>query len=163
VIAVSDGSTDGSDRSLEGLSGEHLRCIALPRNSGKGEALRVGLAMGRGRYLGFIDADGDIDPSLLEPFLELVRLYEPDIVLGSKRHPMSDVHYPGIRRVYSWGYQQLIRILFQINVRDTQTGIKLARREVLAATLPRMLEKRFAFDLELFVVAHHLGFRRFFE
>src|SRR5207302_936457 len=93
----------------------------------------------------------------------LARLYEPDIVFGSKRHPMSLVDYPATRRLYSWGYQQLIRLLFRLNVRDTQTGIKLARRDVLARSLPLMIEKRFAFDLELFVVARHLGYTRFFE
>lgn len=166
VIAVSDGSTDGSAESLDGLedvAGGVLRRVDLDRNWGKGQALRVGLAMGRGRYLGFIDADGDLDPELLGPFVSLMRTYEPDIVLGSKRHPMSHVHYPPVRRLYSWGYQQLIRALFRLRVADTQTGIKLVRREVLAAVLPLMVEKRFAFDLELFVVARHLGFVRFLE
>jgi hypothetical protein len=41
--------------------------------------------------------------------------------------------------------------------------LKILRRDVLAESLPRMLEKRFAFDLELLVVARHLGFRSFFE
>ncbi|HET9442025.1 MAG TPA: hypothetical protein VFO65_01810, partial [Acidimicrobiales bacterium] len=82
---------------------------------------------------------------------------------GSKRHPMSLVDYPPVRRLYSWGYQRLVHVLFRLNVRDTQTGLKLARRDVLAAALPRMLEKRFAFDLELLVVAAHLGYGRFFE
>ena len=50
-----------------------------------------------------------------------------------------------------------------MNVRDTQTGLKLIRRDVLAAVLPRMLEKRYAFDLELLVVARRLGFTRVFE
>jgi hypothetical protein len=73
------------------------------------------------------------------------------------------VHYPPLRRAYSWGYQQLIRLLFHLRIRDTQTGIKLVRRDVLAAVLPHMVEKRFAFDLELFVVARRLGYRRFIE
>lgn len=163
VIAVSDGSTDGSAASLDGLGGATLRRVTLERNAGKGQALRIGLAMGRGQWLGFIDADGDLSPELLGPFVSLMRLYEPDIILGSKRHPMSDVHYPPLRRAYSWGYQQLIRGLFHLRVRDTQTGIKLIRREVAAAVLPRMVEKRFAFDLELFVVARHLGYERLFE
>jgi O-antigen/teichoic acid export membrane protein len=163
VIAVSDGSTDGSEQLLHGHDPALLTCVLLPKNTGKGEALRVGLARGSGRYLGFIDADGDLDPSLLDPFLALVKLYDPDVVLGSKRHPLSDVEYPPIRRVYSWGYQQLIRILFRLNIRDTQTGLKLVRRDVLADVLPRMVEKRFAFDLEMFVVARHLGYNRFFE
>ena len=65
--------------------------------------------------------------------------------------------------MYSWSYQQLNRILFHLPIRDTQTGIKVLRRDVLVAVLPRMVEKRFAFDLELFVVAKHQGFRDFCE
>jgi len=165
VIAVSDGSTDGSDRELDELARAKPRVsnVVLARNQGKGAALRVGLARGRGRYLGFIDADGDLDPVLLESFQAMVRLYEPDIILGSKRHPLSEVEYPLLRRVYSWGYQQVVHLGFRLNIRDTQTGIKLVRRDVLAAVLPRMVEKRFAFDLELFVIARRLGYKRFLE
>jgi glycosyltransferase involved in cell wall biosynthesis len=165
VIAVSDGSTDGSDALLDAALGlrPQLTNIVLGENQGKGTALRVGLARGRGRYLGFIDADGDLDPVLFESFQTMVRLYQPDIILGSKRHPLSEVEYPPIRRLYSWGYQQLVRAGFRLNIRDTQTGIKLVRRDVLAAVLPRMVEKRFAFDLELFVIARRLGYKRFLE
>jgi O-antigen/teichoic acid export membrane protein len=165
VIAVSDGSTDGSDRELEAvLAGRpQLTNIVLAQNQGKGAALRIGLAKGRGRYLGFIDADGDLDPILLDSFQTMVRVYSPDIILGSKRHPLSEVEYPFVRRVYSWGYQQVVRVGFRLNIRDTQTGIKLIRRDVLSAVLPRMLEKRFAFDLELFVIARRLGYKRFLE
>jgi hypothetical protein len=113
--------------------------------------------------VGFIDADGDIDPAAIGPFLSLARMYRPDIVLGSKRHPLSRVSYPALRRVMSWTYHKLARVLFRVNVRDTQTGLKLVRRDVLAAVLPRMLEKRYAFDLELLVVARMLGFTRVFE
>ena len=67
------------------------------------------------------------------------------------------------RRLQSFVYQVLVAALFTINVKDTQTGLKLFRREVLQATLPRVLVKRYAFDLELLVVAHHLGYRRVVE
>jgi glycosyltransferase involved in cell wall biosynthesis len=93
----------------------------------------------------------------------VMKLYEPDIVLGSKRHPLSEVQYPPLRRLLSWSYHKLARVLFRVNVRDTQTGFKLIRRDVLAAVLPRMLEKRYAFDLEFLVVARSLGFTRVFE
>jgi O-antigen/teichoic acid export membrane protein len=165
VIAVSDGSTDGSDRELDAACAgrPELTNVVVARNQGKGAALRIGLARGRGRYLGFIDADGDLDPILLDSFQTMVRLYSPDIILGSKRHPLSEVEYPLLRRIYSWGYQQVVLLGFRLNIRDTQTGIKLIRRDVLAAVLPRMVEKRFAFDLELFVIARRLGYKRFLE
>ncbi len=165
VVAVSDGSTDGSDGDLDEVVAGHpqLTNLVFAQNQGKGAALRIGLARGRGRYLGFIDADGDLDPILLDSFQTMVRLYSPDIILGSKRHPLSEVEYPLLRRVYSWGYQQVVRMGFRLNIRDTQTGIKLIRRDVLSAVLPRMVEKRFAFDLELFVIARRLGYKRFLE
>lgn len=163
IIAVSDGSTDGSELTITHFADQRLQHVVLPLNQGKGAALRVGLATGRGRYLGFIDADGDLDPYLLEAFMALLNLYQPDIVIGSKRHPLSTVDYPPLRLLYSVGFQFLVRLLFRLNVRDTQTGLKLVRRDVLAASLPRMLEKRFAFDLELLVVARRLGYRRFLE
>lgn len=163
IIAVSDGSTDGSQLSLVGLPEEVVRQVELGRNEGKGQALQVGLSMGHGRYLGFLDADGDLSPELLAPFVTLMRLYEPDIILGSKRHPMSAVSYPPLRRLYSVGYQALIRVLFRLDVRDTQVGLKLVKREVIASVLPLLVERRFAFDLELIAVANSLGYDRVFE
>lgn len=161
VIAVSDGSTDGSPSSIAGI--DEVRIVELADNHGKGAALRVGLAQGRGRYLGFIDGDGDIPAGQLSHFLAATRAGDPDVVLGSKLHPDSDVCYPPLRRAYSAGYQQLTRLLFGLPTRDTQTGIKLIRRETLAAVLPSMVEKRFAFDLELLVVARRMGYRSFVE
>ena len=163
LIAVSDGSSDASNEVLPRIGISTIKDVYHLRRQGKGSALRTGLALGRGRYLGFIDADGDIDPKALRAFVGTVALYQPDIVLGSKRHPMSEVVYPPIRRLYSSVYQLLIKILFGLSIRDTQTGIKLCRRELIEEVLPRMVEKRFAFDLELFVVARRLGYDKFFE
>jgi hypothetical protein len=53
--------------------------------------------------------------------------------------------------------------LFNLNVRDTQTGLKLFRRQVLREALPLLAIKKFAFDLELLVVARQLGYRKIVE
>ena len=163
VLAVSDGSTDLSEEQLARISSVHLTVVRLDTKEGKGSALRAGLSIGRGEYLGFIDGDGDIPADSLYEFLDIIRREQPDIAFGSKRHSQSQVVYPPLRRIYSWGYQQLSRILFGLPIRDTQTGVKFIRRDVLSAALPLMVEKRFAFDLELFVVARQQGFRNFIE
>jgi O-antigen/teichoic acid export membrane protein len=163
VIAVSDGCTDGSQHLVAALGERNVRLIALPENGGKGSALRTGMTEARGTYVGFIDADGDLPARLIPRLVELTQDDRPDVVLGSKRHPDSEVVYPPLRHLYSITYQAMIALLFHLPVRDTQTGLKLIRRETLSAVVPRMVEKRFAFDLELLVVARHLGYRRFVE
>jgi glycosyltransferase involved in cell wall biosynthesis len=162
IIAVSDGSTDGSPFTLEGFPESIVRRLEFD-HVGKGHALREGLAMGRGRYLGFIDADGDISPEFLAPFVSVMQAERPDIIIGSKRHPASSVHYPPLRHLYSWGYQHLIHLLFALNVKDTQVGIKLVDRAVIADVLPLLRESRFALDLELLVVARRLGYSKIVE
>jgi glycosyltransferase involved in cell wall biosynthesis len=163
IITVSDGSTDGSPFTLDGFPASVVRRVSFPTNVGKGHALRAGLGMGRGRYLGFIDADGDISPEFLASFVWVMQSEEPDIIIGSKRHPHSSVHYPPLRRLYSWGYQRLIQLLFRLNVKDTQVGIKLVDRTVISDVLPLLRESRFALDLELLVLARRLGYTRIVE
>jgi glycosyltransferase involved in cell wall biosynthesis len=163
LIVVSDGSTDETVRVASAALDGHMRVIHYPERVGKGQALRVGLSEARGAYVAFIDADGDIDPASIGPLLAAIERDEPDVVLASKRHSLSQVDYPPARRALSWGYHKLGRVLFRVHVRDTQTGLKLIRREVLEAVLPTLLEKRFAFDLELLVVARRHGFDRVVE
>jgi glycosyltransferase involved in cell wall biosynthesis len=163
ILAVSYGSNDQEEEHLANISSDRFTLIRLDQGQGKGAALRAGFSKGRGEYLGFIDGTGDLPANLLTDLLAIIRTQRPDIIFGSKRHPRSKVEYPTLRRVYSWGYQQLNRSLFHLPIRDTQTGVKVFRRDVLAAVLPRMVEKRFAFDLELFVVARQQGFRHFVE
>ena len=151
IIAVSDGSTDDSPVTLEGFPESVVRRVGYQTNVGKGHALRAGLGMGRGRYLGFIDADGDIPPEILASFVSRIRAEAPDIIMGSKRHPNSSVHYTPLRRLYSWGYQSLVRSMFRLDVKDTQVGLKLVDRRVVADVLPHLRESRFALDLELIV------------
>jgi glycosyltransferase involved in cell wall biosynthesis/O-antigen/teichoic acid export membrane protein len=163
LIVVSDGSTDDTVAVAHTYDSPSVRVLEYETRSGKGNALRLGLRHARGEYVAFLDGDGDIGAEAISSFLALMKLYEPDIVLGSKRHPLSDVYYPPLRRLLSWTYHKLARVLFRINLRDTQTGFKLIRRDVLDAVLPRLLEKRYAFDLEFLVVARSLGFTRIIE
>ncbi|HVL91073.1 MAG TPA: glycosyltransferase [Actinomycetota bacterium] len=163
VILVSDGSTDDTPVLARAVGLDRVRVVHYPENCGKGFALRTGMAMATGRHVAFIDSDGDLNPADLVRFLRLMPMYGADLVVGSKRHPLSEVDYPLFRRMMSWAYHVVVRVLFGVNVSDTQTGIKLVRREALAEVLPRMVEKRFAFDLELIVALRRAGHKRILE
>jgi len=162
IIVVVDGCKETYEAAKK-INDERVRVLFYERNQGKGFALKYGALFAKKDFIAFLDADAENDPSSLITFLHLLQDFEADIVVGSKRHPLSKVHYPWSRRLMSWIYQCLNRFLFGLKVRDTQVGLKVFRRAVLEQVLPRVLVKRFAFDLELLAVANHLGFTRIWE
>lgn len=151
IILVNDGSTDDTAAQVHNVELEHpeVKLITYTRNGGKGNALKEGWKYARGDLITFVDADMEIHPRQLKGFLEAMDEKKVDIVIGSKRHPESIIHYPLKRRLLSKGYNLLIRGLFQCNLTDTQPGLKLFKREVLAKEFPKVFVKRYAFDLEL--------------
>lgn len=164
IIAVDDGSRDGSGERLTTEAGcNELRLVTHAVNHGKGAALRTGFSHSRGRLVGFCDGDGDIDPASWRAFLDLIAVYDVDAVVGSKRHPATQLQVSQIRSLTSRGHQLLVRALFHLPVRDTQVGMKVFRREVLADLLPRTTESGFAFDLELLALARAHGHLRVIE
>lgn len=163
IIVVVDGRVDATYERLEQVTSPRVKKFVYEANRGKGYALRFGVAHAAGDYLVFLDAGMEINPEGIGMLWEHLKWYQADMVIGSKRHPASKVAYPFWRRLTSFGYQLLVRLLFGLRVRDTQTGLKIFRREVLEKVMPRLLVKRYAIDIEILAVANYLGFKRIFE
>ena len=150
LIVVVDGFLDDTLERATAIALPHTTVTGYATNVGKGHAVRYGMQLASGSYVGFIDAGMDIDPSAIRPALEAMR-HGADAAIGSKLHPRAKTAYPWKRRAYSIGYQALAWLLFRLAVRDTQVGLKLFRSDLLLPILPRLLVKRFAFDVELLV------------
>lgn len=164
IIIVVDGtSIDNSLAELKKLKLKKIKVIGYKNNHGKGYAVRYAMARAKGDYIAFIDAGMEIDPNGLSLIIEQLEWYQADIIVGSKRHPASMVNYPLDRKIISFGAQIISKFLLNINVRDTQAGLKIFKRNVLEKVLPRLLLKNYAFDLELLAVANRLGYTRIYE
>lgn len=163
LVVVIDGRLDRSSDEARSVDDPRIRVIEFEYNQGKGAAVTAGLEAATARYVGWLDSDLDIDPRVIVSMARRLDAGDVDIVVGSKRHPQSEVAYPVIRRVYSAGYQALVRLLVRVAVRDTQVGAKLMRREVADVVVPLLLVKRYAFDLEVLAVAAQFGFDRVSE
>lgn len=161
IIVIDDGSSDNSYAVLENLEKEisQLTIKKNPKNFGKGRALKKAFKYASGDLIVWLDADLDLHPFQIKTFYDIMVLDDVDIVIGSKMHPNSKVNYPFCRKIVSLGYYFLTFILFNLPCHDTQTGIKLFKRCVLKKVFPRILVKKFAFDLEVLVNACHLGFK----
>lgn len=162
VIVVDDGSHDQTARLVWEL-GKHfsnVKLIRLPRNMGKGAAVRTGILNATGYYIIFNDADG------ATPILEIERLLSAmeegaDVVIGSRA-----LYSPGTHVERRWGRAVAGRIFaFVVNlwvvpgIADTQCGFKMFRRHAAHRIFEIQKLDRFAFDVEVLRIASLLGYR----
>ena len=160
VLAVDDGSHDDSGGAVADIADDRLRLVSHSRNHGKGGALATGFMNARGRWIGFVDADGDIDAAHLRTYLAAAVASDADIVIADKLDERSSNASTAARKLTSTAMHMVNRRLLRLSTADTQTGAKVYRRELVQEAIPRMWENGFAFDVEMFVVADSLGFRR---
>ena len=161
VIVVDDGSEDGTAELAQSVADRfpQVRVVGHNVNHGKGSALIRGASAAVGELVLFLDADLEVHPRQLRLLWQTMEETGADVVIGSKLHRDAQTDYPLERQVLSRGYYWLVKALFRLPVHDTQTGLKLYRRPVIARILPRLVIKRYAHDLELLVNVHRLGYR----
>lgn len=165
IIAVVDGTNlDNSYSEAKKLNLPNLRVYGYKFNNGKGQAVRYGMQLARGEVVSFLDSGGDIDPQGIEMLLLHMEWYNADVIIGSKLHSASQVdNYTTFRRLLTYGYYLFVKMLFRMRIRDTQTGLKIFKKEVLENVLDKLVIKRFAFDIELLVVANKLGYTKIYD
>ena len=161
IIVVDDGSLDDTYKEAVKARDKYANVVVKRNrlNRGKGRAIKYGFKFAQGDYVVFLDADLDLHPSQIKGLFNIMKRESSDIVIGSKRHSASILNYPKRRKIISYVYNLLIRILFASQIRDTQTGLKVFKRKVLDSLFHVILVKRFAFDVELLIVAHHIGYK----
>lgn len=134
LVAIDDGSTDGSLEILRRLESEGLidRVIVHERNLGKGAALASGFAAATGDFVIVQDADMEYDPAEYRKLLEPILDDRADVVFGS-RFLGGEPH----RVLYFWHYvgnrflTLLSNMVTNLNLSDMETCYKCFRREVL--------------------------------
>lgn len=163
IICIVDGELDNTRIEAERVESSTIKIFSYKENKGKGFAVRYGMSKAKGDLISFLDAGMDISPKGIMMLMAHMDWYGADIIVGSKRHPVSRVNYPWFRKILSFGYHIGVKILFSLSLTDTQSGIKIFRREVVEKILPRLLVKRYAMDIEMLAVAKYLGFERIYE
>jgi len=164
IIIICDGTGSTPVEKLKTCSDKNVKIYHYPNNQGKGFALKLGTFKSCGNYIVFIDAGMELHPGDIKKFMLLMEAYEVDIVIGSKRHPLSQIDYAWYRKILSFGYQTYISILLGLKfVKDTQVGLKIFKREILQEVLPETTTSGYSFDIELLALAHKIPNIRIIE
>ena len=100
----------------------------------------------------------DLPPEQIENYMRPLVSGKTDVVIGSKMHKESELEYPKIRKIISFGYYCMLRLLFHLKVKDTQTGLKVFDAEALKSIIRLVKTQGFAYDIEILVA---LNFRKY--
>jgi glycosyltransferase involved in cell wall biosynthesis/4-amino-4-deoxy-L-arabinose transferase-like glycosyltransferase len=164
LIVVDDGSTDRTREIIERViaeSGQPVQLIQSPANEGKGAAVKRGMAVARGDYRVFLDADLAYSPHAITEVRS--KLADgADVVIGSRVHPESiyQVKPPFFRylytrhvagRVFNW----VVRLLLLPGIYDSQAGLKGFTASAADIIFGGWLPDRFSFDLGVLSRARH--------
>lgn len=155
ILLVNDGSIDRTFEEAMRARSENpkIKIITYRINRGKGGAIKEGITRASGEYIALLDADLDLSPRHLEGFLQQMICTDADIVIGSKLHKDSKLNYPWYRKIMSYGYYMLLRLLFRLQLKDTQTGVKLFRAEIIKPIATELKTTGYAFDIEILIRA----------
>lgn len=162
IIVVDDGSRDETAaivRKFERIRSQ-LRLIQLPRNYGKGHAVKTGMMNAVGQLVLFCDADG------ATPIDQLQRLKSAltggiEVAFGSRALQAEDTavktswyrKYPG--RIFNF----LVNLVVLPGVKDTQCGFKLFTQSAVKRIFPLQTADRWSFDVEILLIANKLGIK----
>jgi len=146
IIAVDDGSDDGSDKVLGALQDSTVRLIRHPVNQGKGAAIRTGLAEVRGDIVMIQDADLEYDPADWPRLLEPILRGKAKVVYGSRftgeRKNMLPLHWMGNRLL-----SLVTNVLYSSTLSDMETCYKVFDAQVLEGLT--VVSNRFDFEPEI--------------
>jgi glycosyltransferase involved in cell wall biosynthesis len=154
IIIVDDGSTDKTAEIADKLakSDSRISVVHHKPNRGYGGALKTGFKKAKYEWVAFSDSDGQFDFGEISKFLAFKD--QADLVLGY-RLKRAD---PFSRKLFTFGWKTLARILLGLKAKDYSCGFKLIKKEVFEEVQPLVGEEKVT-QIEFLVKARKKGFR----
>ena len=162
LVVVLNGCKDDTNGVVRRVTADYpaISAIEFSEAIGKGGALIEGLRLAPlADLIGYVDADGATPP---HAFHDLVKhMAGVDCVIGSRWLPGAVLHVEqsGRRQFASRVFHLVVQGLFWMNIRDTQCGAKVMRREAVDKVHSSLRIADMAFDINLLYSLKHAGYR----
>ena len=140
---------DGTDKTAEIARkiDDRFRVLSFSKRLGKGGATKKGFMAATGQILGYVDADGAIPWESIHKVFEVVIKGEMAAV-GSRWMKNSKVliRQPIMRVILGRLYHYFTMLFLDIELKDTQCGLKVYKKEVVNKILKDIIISNLSFD-----------------
>ena len=155
IIIVDDGSNDGTIEVLQQIKLKNLcyQIIYNENNLGKAQAIKKGLQYANGECVALVDADEEVDVSVIVEWLSSIKP-EVDAVIGVRKFEYIDNKFYFLGRYF---LSVLFRKLFHTEVQDPLVGLKLIRGPVIKSM--ELRSNGFEIDSEIIIRLINGGYK----
>lgn len=159
-VVADNSSTDATGAIITKLSLDMPRVkYMLVEKRGKGIAIRQAWSKYESDIYCFMDADLAVDIEALPKLISAIAEEHYDMACGSRFHKDSQVRRSFVRKIISLGYRFLLRLFFQLKIKDAPCGFKAINQKIKAEILPKVKNNEWFFDSELVILAERLGYK----
>jgi len=153
IIVADDGSTDDTVE-IANTFHEKVRAVALPKNTGKGAAVRMGMLEAKGEIRIFTDADFSTPIYEIEKIIYSLK-NNYDVVIGSRAldYDMVKEHQPFYREFMGKTFNKFVQLMVIKGIKDTQCGFKGFTAEAAKEIFSKAKIDGFSFDVEALYLA----------
>lgn len=159
IFVICNGCTDSTVEIVKTFQSHNpqVKCFEFKDKLGKGGAVIKGFQQVKSDLACFIDADDSFPPEDIKKVLSNLKGY--DCAIASRYVPgaSSKVDEPFLRRIAGRIFNFYVQLLFNLNINDTQCGLKAFKKELLEKVLPKLETKGFEFDVEVLWRCKMLG------
>ena len=160
VIIVDDGSTKSVREELSNYfqNKDNAVLIFSDRNEGRGAAVTKGIRVSSKEYVCFIDTDLEISETFIVSLYYALINSHADIIIGKRIYLLRFSLFEWVRWLSSRTYFVLANTILKLHFLDTETGIKVFKRQSMGQILDSVHDKRWFWDTE--IIAEGLKNRR---
>jgi len=153
ILVISDGSIDNTNKIVEEIAqnDKRIKLFARRKKLGYGAGLRAGFAHSSKELIFYTDSDNQFNIEDMDRLLPLFSSYD---IISAYRVNRKD---PLMRIFIAYVYNMVIRILFNLKIRDIDASFKLYKKEVFKNM--RLVTNTGLTDAEVLIKAQRQGFK----
>ena len=157
IILFDDKSPDDTAKNIKKIADKNKKVKAFfhEKNQGRGQTVKNAISKAKGKIVGFVDIDLEVNEKYIPLMLEAISKDEADIAIGVRETKFSWAKFH--RWVLSRGYNLFIKKMLDLPLKDTESGCKFFNKESIELVMDQTQNKHWFWDTEIMALSYYEG------